>query len=142
MYRNRIVTPEGTFEFNESDLNVPLLIGRPHNNNSKNYIAITSSQYNNLMFVPNSKTNKNFKKSTFRGYGLSLSAVRDRIFQQFIENSINILEPANRRAARANFEIYDKNYRELLQRARSRTLMPTKTAYNTSIPVGGKRKRS
>lgn len=154
MYRNRIVTPDGiTFDFNESDLNVPLL-SEPHVNNSKNrvprpptpsqinMIPILSKNYNELMFIPNKQTNENFKNRTLRSYNLSLDVVRDRIFKQFIENSINILEPAVRPMARENFDIYDKKYRELLQRDISRTSVPP-SAY--AIPVGGgtlKRKRS
>lgn len=139
MYRNRIETPDGIiFDFNENELNVPLLTG-PHVNNSKNHIAIRSTQYNNLMFVPNNETNKIYKNRTLRSYNLSLPVVRDRIFEQFIENSIHILTPSERPTARANFEIYDKKYRELLQRSKSRTPVPT--TYNNTVQVGTKRRR-
>lgn len=141
MYRNTIVTPDGEFGFNKSDLIVPFLT-EPHVNNSKNHIPIRSSVYNKLMFYPSGEINKQYKKTTFKGYGLRLGVVREKIFEQFIENSINILPPAERPTARANFEIYDKKYRELLQRYRSRSITQQKPTYINNVPVGGKRKRT
>jgi len=141
MYRNKIVTPDAEFEFNESDLNVPLL-GLPssHVNNSKNHIPIRSSVYN--MFYPSGRINREYKKTTFNRYGLSLGVVRKKIFKQFIENSINILPPEERPTARAKFEDYDKIYREqLLKRSRIMRKLPINTSYNTPVSVG-KRQRT